>query len=249
MLCIPQLFEKSLLWVVVGISSALPSKCLAAAEHKAAATQPQLSDRASVSDFVSWLASVPPMPDSQTPRVWRKNGEVRAIDLSSIPVTEQDLELSSRINTLQEFLASDNKLTYDLRPLARLTKLRDVVLMRCELKPDFFSWVTSDMPLESLKLNWSRGVNGTLSPLSRLKHLNVLNLSNTDITNEDIRDLAECTSLSYLSLQAANINDSSVEDIARIASLRVLYLGNSDSISNGGIARLKKLQPDLVLRN
>ena len=115
---------------------------------------------------------------------------------------------------------------------------------------------------ESTDLSGKEVTEGSLSQLSQMKRLKVLNLSRstitddglkyishmtvgklylgrTQITDAGIKHLARMTGLKFLSLAGTQITAGSIEHISQITGLEELYLGRTN-LTDGELERLRE---------
>jgi len=207
-------------------------------------TQP--SDQAMLDDLLRKLESTPTARSIGKSRVRKdQEGNVVFVDLSELAVTSQMISLLSQLDFLSE-LSIESPLTLgDLRPLARLPGLRRLSLTQQVMKPDSLAWLDRASKIEALFLQHVQGVGPNLRYVSRLKLLQHLSLSGSDVVNTDLLALSTNPELWILSLQNTLIDDGGVAIISGIPKLRVVEL-NSSRLSEKGVARLKSIRPDII---
>ena len=71
-------------------------------------------------------------------------------------------------------------------------------------------------------------------------------LTNTQITDEGIRELAKLQKLTVLSLNETQITDAGLKELAKLQKLGYLDLYNT-KVTKAGVAELKKALPDCII--
>ncbi len=95
--------------------------------------------------------------------------------------------------------------------------------------------------LRELSLSGNRGLSGRLDPLMEMPHLNLLDLTYTDVKDADLRCLGNCTSLRTLRLDSTPISDEGLSQLSGLTELRDLKL-YSCKVSCRGTSRLNCLK-------
>lgn len=85
-----------------------------------------------------------------------------------------------------------------------------------------------------------------LAAVSRLKNLQVLALTNTNVDDAGLKHLAGLKNLIYLDLQNTPVTDEGLKTLAGFKSLKKVDLGQK--VTSKGVAELRKRRPDMVVR-
>ncbi|GJM29882.1 MAG: hypothetical protein DHS20C17_25170 [Cyclobacteriaceae bacterium] len=98
--------------------------------------------------------------------------------------------------------------------------------------------------LVSLNLSYMPVTDDDLVTIGKFQNLEILNLNNTNITNEGLQHLTGCINLTLLSLSGTKIELGIEEWLANLESLESVYLWNT-RITDQQLDELKKQLPDI----
>ncbi len=116
------------------------------------------------------------------------NGSIIEVDFRDTPVTDADLE-----------------------PLARLPRLRSVLLLGTGVTDAGLQSIGKISTLENLDLRKCKVSDSGLAELSSLAKLKALKLSNTDVTDDGLQHLASLANLKSLALDFAWVSEVGLE--------------------------------------
>jgi Leucine-rich repeat (LRR) protein len=110
------------------------------------------------------------------------------------------------------------------------------------------SAVLSKAPEQTLwlKLSNTNITDETLVEVAKLKNLTRLHLEKTQITDNGLIQLKPLQNLEYLNLTGTQISDAGLQTLATIKSLKKIYLWQT-KVSKAGVEKLKKALPNLVV--
>lgn len=97
-----------------------------------------------------------------------------------------------------------------------------------------------------LKLSNTQITDKTLEEVAKLKNLTRLHLENTKITDNGIPKLIVLQNIEYLNLIGTSISDVSIKNLATIKSLKKIYLWKT-KVTQQGADNLKKLLPNTII--
>jgi hypothetical protein len=100
--------------------------------------------------------------------------------------------------------------------------------------------------LQVVDLKGVVGIRQSLQELTRLKSLRMVILSVSDVSDEDIQLLPKIPGLRHIWMTNTNLTDQCVDDLARIDRLEIIKLDGTE-ISVEGIERLRLLKPSLKI--
>ncbi len=125
-----------------------------------------------------------------------------------------------------------------LKTLAGSPKLRRLELILCRLDAAAAA-ALARLPLAELELNSVEVSPAAWGSIGRIERLRVLDLFETKIGDDQVRDLAGLTGLTSLSLYEANFDDADVARLDALVGLEKLSLPWSE-VTDVGVERLAK---------
>jgi hypothetical protein len=178
-------------------------------------------------------------------------GDVVAVDLTSIPATDADLQCLKDLSKLKDVKVRGQQITNagvahfagmtnlrvlslqdtqvddaGLEQLKGLTNLEDLTLFKARVTAKGLASLSGLTKLKRLNLR-ATGIDGTgLRHLKTLQNLKVLDLSETAVSNEGLEELAGLTQLEDLNLWATRVGDAGMPSLCQITSIKRLNLDN-----------------------
>lgn len=163
-----------------------------------------------------------------------------SLTLSDCRVASGCIDLLSGSTHLRKLNLRDCELDA-LSEIAKLEGLEEVLLPGLDLSgPGSLSAISQLKNLEVLNLQDSNVSNQHLTELVKLKKLVKLNLCGCPITDEGCKTLAQLSSLEFLFLDYSKVSDDGLKYLAKLPNLRVLLL-NLTTVSDAGIMHLAKM--------
>ena len=95
-----------------------------------------------------------------------------------------------------------------------------------------------------LKLSDTQISDATLTQVAKLKNLQKLHLEQTNVTDAGLKQLNRLTNLEYLNLYGTAITDAGLVELSNLKNLKTIYLWQTN-VTDQGIATLKKAMPNL----
>ncbi|GAB3706648.1 ribonuclease inhibitor [Spirosoma flavus] len=97
-----------------------------------------------------------------------------------------------------------------------------------------------------LKLSDTQISDATLAQIAKLKNLQKLHLEQTKITDAGLKQLKGLSNLEYLNLYGTSVSDAGLAELASMKSLKTVYLWQT-KVTESGLAMLKKALPNLEI--
>lgn len=228
---------------------------------------PLKSTTAIASDWPGGLVDTRTIVDSDLKSLAGRR-DITRVNLAGAQVTDHALSLISTLPSLQELqlsgtrirgpemstLANATQLTLlnlsftdvtnsDLKVLGSLPKLDTLILTGTSITDDAFESIVKCKSLRVLHLSRTK-VNGMhLVQLSGLSFLKELDLSFSDLSNVNARDLKHFNAIQKLSAEGCGVGDDLVEAIVESKTLEEIHLGDLASDRSlallSGIRRLR----------
>ena len=95
-----------------------------------------------------------------------------------------------------------------------------------------------------LKLSNTQISDATLAQVAKLKNLQKLHLEQTSITDAGLKQLNGLSNLEYLNLYGTAITDVGLAELSNLKNLKTVYLWQTN-VTDQGVATLKKTMPNL----
>lgn len=95
-----------------------------------------------------------------------------------------------------------------------------------------------------LKLSNTQISDATLAQVAKLRKLQKLHLEQTSITDAGLKQLNGLTNLEYLNLYGTAITDAGLTELLNLRNLKIIYLWQT-KVTDQGVADLKKAMPNL----
>lgn len=125
-------------------------------------------------------------------------------------------------------------------PLSRLTAMRHLSLLRCELTDDDLAFLAHMPELRSLNLSINRNLKGSsLKHIAGAKHLQHLQLGLTAVTDESIAPVAGLVELESLDLGSPNVTDAGLVYLSQMTKMKRLSFSN---IKGTGLKHLREMK-------
>lgn len=99
----------------------------------------------------------------------------------------------------------------------------------------------NELPLEVLALSDNDITDKGLAHLSSMRHLTTLELNRTRVTNAGMKDLAKLPELTVLYLSGTQVGDAGLANLAGLRSLTMLTLSNTD-LTDAGLEHLVEFE-------
>jgi hypothetical protein len=163
-----------------------------------------------------------------------------ALKVLSVPDTELTDAAVPYLESLRQLSFLDLKGTRCtdgglVRLLSKLQDLQALDLRRMGLTGAVLPYITAG--LKSLYLGDNPIGDAALEPLARLENLTVLDLANTDITDEGLKVVGGVRGLKLLNLAGTRIGDTGLEHLLGLENLEALDLRET-FVTPRGVARL-----------
>jgi Leucine-rich repeat (LRR) protein len=100
--------------------------------------------------------------------------------------------------------------------------------------------------VRSLSLSETQITDAGLKDVANLQKLTSLSLSNTKITDAGLKEVAKLQKLTRLSLSDTQITDAGLKDVAKLQRLKLLFLGGT-KVTKAGVAEFKKALPNCTI--
>ena len=100
----------------------------------------------------------------------------------------------------------------------------------------------------SLNLSDTQITDAGLNEVAKLQQLTDLYLDYTKITDAGLKEVAKMKQLEWLGLHYTKITDAGLFDVAKLQKLTYLELGNT-KVTKAGVAELKKALPKCKIRS
>ena len=172
------------------------------------------------------------------------SGHVRWIEAAGGELSDEAMEILPRLPLLEWLEIGGGKITSaGLAHLKDCTALRRLYIHDINLATDALSWLAGQR-LEALSLQRTRLAGMNLKQLKATSSLIVLNLSENEITDEDLSVVAQFKNLEVLALQGTRITGAGLARLKEMARLNVLNLVNCRIVDDD----LKHLLPMSNLR-
>lgn len=97
-----------------------------------------------------------------------------------------------------------------------------------------------------LKLSDTEVTDATLAQVAKLKNLQKLHLAQTKVTDAGLKQLKGLTNLEYLNLYGTAISDAGLAELTGLKNLKTVYLWQTKTTGTG-LATLKKAMPNLEI--
>jgi Leucine-rich repeat (LRR) protein len=185
-----------------------------------------------------------------------------SLELTNCNITDAGLSHLAKLNGLSTLNLADTRITgAGLTQIADNIPIRELTLDRCAVSDAHCHEFARLKYLDSLSLNGTaitdKGLSQFVSALDlsslHLKDtevdgtglqlnrsIQVLDLSNSRVTDESIQSLISLTELAWLSLSNTKITDKAIEHLVQIQKLAHLDLSRTQ-VSDAGVAKLAKI--------
>ncbi|MCY7356339.1 MAG: ribonuclease inhibitor, partial [Rudanella sp.] len=97
-----------------------------------------------------------------------------------------------------------------------------------------------------LKLSNTQIGDATLVQIAQLKNLHKLHLQQTNVTDAGLKNLKGLQNLAYLNLYGTVISDAGLAELTGLKNLRTIYLWQT-KVTPTGLAQLKKVMPQVEI--
>jgi mono/diheme cytochrome c family protein/uncharacterized membrane protein len=97
-----------------------------------------------------------------------------------------------------------------------------------------------------LKLSNTQIGDATLTQIAKLRNLHKLHLEQTNITDAGLKNLKGLQNLAYLNLYGTAISDAGLAELTGLKNLRTIYLWQT-KVTSTGLATLKKAMPQVEI--
>jgi hypothetical protein len=154
------------------------------------------------------------------------SGKVCWIEAANGELSDEAMRHLPSLSTLEWLEVSGGKLSAaGMAPLKGCAALRRLYIHDVGLGKDALSWLT-DLRLEALSLQHTGIAGSVLGQLKATSTLAVLNLSENDITDEDLSLVSRFPNLEVLGLQNTQVTGAGLARLKDMAKLNVLNLRN-----------------------
>jgi hypothetical protein len=178
-----------------------------------------------------------------------ENGAIVRLDLSRLKISDALIAEVSGLTQLKEldlFLTTPR--TLDLRPLARLPHLTNLNLMDHRMTPTYLSWLEPTSPLKQLNVGGAKGVSKNVPYFAKVRSLRILGLDATDVTDADLKMIAQLPELKWLHLNGTAVTDTGIAQLSGVRSLRRLDLLGA-AVTDEMAQRLRTGNPELSVQS
>lgn len=184
--------------------------------------------------------------DEELLAVTNSNAASRVNELIASEVSDESLKTVENCKTLQRIVVDrcEKPSKERMTKWAGLSKLQ--ALEFCSdgsITASHVELIATIPSLESVGFNACYNLQGScIRVLSRLQKLRVIDLTQTQTTDADLKDLSSMPDLQSLSLRfCQKVSDAGVREIAALKKLQVLDLSNCPEITDIGAAKLGSL--------
>jgi internalin A len=196
--------------------------------------------------------------------------DLQAIDLNGTSIGNQGLETLSQLKQLREILLNGTKVTNDgLRSLRNNGNLQQLRLNDTNVSDCGLEWLSGLERLDTLWLAGTRITDDGLQQFWKLQELRILHLNNTgikgdglrwiplrnlqyldlsgtQITNENMAHLETASQLTNLVIDRTNVGDSCLPHLKPLTSLEILF-ARQTLITCKGADELQHALPELLV--
>ena len=183
--------------------------------------------------------------------------KLEGLILANTQITDEGIKELAKLQKLKHFDLEETKITSkclkDLAKLQNLTSLNlnytsahtsDVKELRkampnCDI---IHSFRYLSRPQSSLSALASLQKGWTIEDVAKLQKLRNFDLSDTQITDADLKEVAKLQNLTHLYLSDTQITDAGLKEIAKLQKLEWLFLGGA-KVTKAGVAELQKALP------
>jgi hypothetical protein len=128
----------------------------------------------------------------------------------------------------------------DLKQLASLTNLRELIIEQSQITDDGLSYLTDLRGLEHLRIRGARITDQGIERLLPLEQLRILNLPQAWFTDTALQDLSGLEQLELLRFGSPHVTDDGLQSVACLPNLRFLHIIDTP-ITDGGLRHLETL--------
>ncbi len=148
------------------------------------------------------------------------------LNVGNTEVSGTSIRSISKLSGLRKLDVAQSRITgQDLARLANLNSLTSLIAGRTEYMSDFLSTVDKgQLKLERLNLRMCNLSDGDLEQIAKIKTLRALMLDENPVTEAGIKYLVELPHLQILQLSRTDLGPGAVDVLCRIKSLTVLTL-------------------------
>lgn len=175
----------------------------------------------------------------------RDDDVIRIHAIGNIAVSNEEMSAMRAIPTLR-YLDLDRCQVTDAQ-MAEIGKLRSLEWLVLEKSPVGDEGVANLGPMPALRflnLSGTRISDAAVAHFLTMRALDTLFVGGTSITDDGLCRLAGHTSLRSLVI-GDNITDAGLMYLARMTALKCVSYYGASGVTSAGVARLKKLRPDL----
>ena len=123
-----------------------------------------------------------------------------------------------------------------------MSRLRELKLTRCTVKSSWLAHITS-LPIQLLGLQGTPISDKAIRYILMIPTLDTLEIGDTDVTDEDLKQLSESRSIRHISLSVGKrITNAGIRHISKMTQLVSLELDDSTSVDGRCIAYLTDLK-------
>lgn len=184
-------------------------------------------------------------------------GGIDSIGVKNISTVKQDkfdLEekiLSMEVGAINEGVSEDIKKTKALiLPIAQNNNYIEINYLNNSKLTDKEAVVVSNAPQQTLwlKLSNTQITDKTLVEIAKLKNLTRLHLEGTKISDNGLQQLKELKNLEYLNINGTSVTDAGLKVLGAMKWLKKVYVWKTKA-TKAGIEQLKKECPNLVIES
>lgn len=179
-------------------------------------------------------------------------GGIGAVTISKVKQDKFDFEtkiLTQNVSEIDSKVADEIKKTGALiLPLAQNNNFVEINYINNSKLTDNEAVVISKAPEQIiwLKLSNTQITDKTLGEIAKLKNLTRLHLEKTKITDNGLNQLKTLQNLEYLNLMGTAISDAGIQTLTSLKSLKKIYLWQT-KVTQAGADKFKKALPNLVI--
>lgn len=176
-----------------------------------------------------------------------REDEISVIASGNRVVSDEEISTISSFATLKSLDLSRCRVTdAQLTDIRRLRRLERLVLDETPVGDEGIANLGTMPSLHFLNLTRTRISDAAVEHFLSMPRLETLFVGGTNITDEGLRRLAAHTSLRQLGLGGTKLTDAGLIYLSRMPSLECVSYYGVKGVTSAGVARLKKLRPDLT---
>ncbi len=170
------------------------------------------------------------------------------MDLSGTRVTDEGMRTVARFSRLKSLNLNDTQVTdRGVRLISGMHNLTALALMSTGLTDDGLRSVEKLSELEWLVLVKTQITDDGLAKLSRLSKLKTLIIGDTRVTDAGLVHLMDMPALEDISLYGTQVTDTGLMELAKLKSLRKVNVWRTPGVTDAGLAKFRRLRPEVEI--